>query len=185
MNEIWADAELLELTRQGAEVWRVIANTKELYEVPPRQNNEGENMEEEKMSDLEFGRAWAKMMGIPLHGRSYRGATQHNGADKAWHWRRAETPKILHNEMRFCSCCAVSICDFDTESEAYAALGKAVRAVHAAVPPLPPADAGDAERKARGHFKGRGSGGTEAFMAMKGEDMAIEDAGDVERIYLD
>ena len=72
------------------------------------------------MTDEEFGRAWAKQQGLAPYDIN-------DGA--LWVW--GGLPRVIHVELdRFCGACA------NTENKCYSALGAAVRAVHAAVPPL-------------------------------------------------
>lgn len=86
-----------------------------------------------RLSDEEYGRRWAKMMDIHL-------GTFVMGLDRKRYFKSDDLPQ----------CVRVSwgpIDAFNTEADAYAALGRAVRAVHAAVPPIPPA-AADVETRA-------------------------------------
>lgn len=79
-------------------------------------------------SNEQYGRAWAKMTG-------QRPTSRKDGPYEAWigdtgWWIELDNfPRAIT--------LLLSDCRFETEAEAYAALGKAVRAVHAAVPPLP------------------------------------------------
>ena len=83
-------------------------------------------------SDEEYGRAWAAMMGKELRDMG----PAFSGLSKRYRWVRLDFPQAIADELRFCVCCSPGIKDFDNELDAYAALGRAVRAVHAAVPPL-------------------------------------------------
>lgn len=74
------------------------------------------------MTDEEFGRAWAEMMGVEV-----RKADDTLLGSKWWRIRDARLPNWFRVDLFHLSA-----------ADAYAALGAAVRAVHAAVPHLPP-----------------------------------------------
>lgn len=91
------------------------------------------------MTDEAFGRAWAKQQGKKPVCRD----------DQAWCWyfensvamrATVETtlPRVVMeaDPMRYGVRTSEHCKGFDSEAAAYAALGKAVREVHAAVPPL-------------------------------------------------
>ncbi len=68
------------------------------------------------MTDLEFGRAWAAQQAIA--------PTRSSGLPPVWEWAYLPRLGFLSPSL--------------SEAEAYAVLGEAVRAVHAAVPQLTP-----------------------------------------------
>ncbi len=81
------------------------------------------------LSDLEFGRLWAKQMG-----------RRPNETDGEWEWWGIQTQiapdAVLPPPVWACVGAPGAFARYETPSEAYAALGRAVRSVHAAVPPL-------------------------------------------------
>ncbi len=80
------------------------------------------------MTDEEFGRAWAKQMGlVPMHLPDYTGPNK-------WGWwecyKAGQLPHEVRDQMLY------FYVGGPTERWAFSSLGRAVRAVHAAVPPL-------------------------------------------------
>lgn len=77
------------------------------------------------MTDLEYGKAWAEMMGVEV----CRAAAQVRGRwQKSQWWMIAEDRLPRHLKLQLYHL---------SEAAAYTALGRAVRAIHAAVPRLP------------------------------------------------
>jgi hypothetical protein len=71
------------------------------------------------LSDLEYGKAWARQQGVaPEH-------YHYDGICDTWEWTNFPEPVIFYIAG-----------GYRTEDLAYAALGRAVRKVHAAVPLL-------------------------------------------------
>lgn len=78
------------------------------------------------MTDEEFGRAWAAQVGIVPPRRLDWG-----NRESTWEWVSGLVPHVVMVTLS-----PGPLSCHDSEAEAYAALGAAVRAVHAAVPPL-------------------------------------------------
>lgn len=89
-----------------------------------------------ELDDEQYGRAWAKMMGIKPN-RTVTGLPecQH-------HWQKESLPDCMHEPIVPFGV----MWYWDSESEAYAALGRAVREIHKQVPMLDTRSTSDAGR---------------------------------------
>ncbi len=88
-----------------------------------------------ELSDEEYGRRWAAMM----KRKPYR--FRHHDGSEVWRWESVPTRGRMKALVPVCLAMAVhtgvgSGIYSDTEAGIYAALGCAVRLIHATVPPL-------------------------------------------------
>lgn len=82
------------------------------------------------MTDEQFGRAWARMTGR-------HPVVQDVGGARFWTWPASPPDSVVdYSDMRLLRTASDAIGVHMNEAAAYHALGAAVRAVHAAVPPL-------------------------------------------------